>query len=426
MTACPPFGFHYLSNPFPESSVIPVSTTAAMRRRRSSAVPVVLLLVALIFHAAGARLQAQGSRHSREEDSLLYVAASLIDEGDVDHARQILVDGAKRFPSNSAFVYEQCYILSAEKKHDECRKLLMTIIDAPDAEGTYHQLLGNTLDYLGEPAAAIAAYERGLVRFPDSGPLYLERGIMSAMKNDHEEAMKYWEEGIARDPSFASNYFHAARVWLQTKSPGWGLIYGEIFLNLEPKSERADLMRGALFLSWNQAVSIRNGTPKEPLRKGETMGGGVDLFHEIAITIEDTTKQPMFPFEFYYSGTVMYSSAPYLAEGKEMMTIADLHAIRSRFLDKWFQDTSISNHFAVDLFERQKTLRAAGLFEAYDYALFRSNETEKEYGRWEEKNAAKYFELQHWLIDNRIAVEPGVAFSRLDLKGLPIPERADE
>jgi tetratricopeptide (TPR) repeat protein len=387
---------------------------------RTIALPTVIALITLIVVAGSDPSYAQSSRHSRTEDSLLYIAVTKIDAGDVEGARQLLRDGAKRFPENSTFVYEQCYILAAEKKYDECRTLLLTIIDAPDADGTYPQLLGNMLDYLGEPEAAIEVYEKGLKRFPDSGPLYLERGIMSALKDNVGEAMEFWEEGIRRDPSFSSNYFHVSRIWMQTESPGWGLLYGEIFLNLEPKGERADMIRRALFATWNKAISTKNGKPSKPLKEGEEWAGGVDLFkNELAITI-DENGTPLMPFEFFYGSTLMFASVPYLDGKAKDMTIADLTAIRSRFLDKWFENAAISKHFAVDLFEHQRALQAAGLLEAYDHLLFRSEDTEKEFAKWEAKNSAKMFETMHWMIDNRIAVEPGVAFSRLALKGIDI------
>jgi tetratricopeptide (TPR) repeat protein len=392
----------------------------ARRPARPCALPILISVVALLAVVCSGTTYAQKSPHSRTEDSLLYIAVSKIDEGDLDGARQMLRDGAKRFPENSTFVYEQCYILAAEKKYDECRKLLLTIIDAPDADGTYPQLLGNMLDYLGEPEAAIETYEKGLKRFPDSGPLYLERGIMSAMKENIGEAMGFWEEGIRRDPSFSSNYFHVSRIWMQTESPGWGLIYGEIFLNLEPKGERADMIRRALFATWDKAISTTNGKPKEPLKEGEEWTGGVDLFkNELAITVDDNGTALM-PFEFFYSATIMFGAVPYLDGKPKEMTIADLTAIRSRFVDKWFENAAVSKHFAIDLFEHHKALKAAGLLEAYDYLLFRSEDTEKEFEKWEAKNSAKMFEAMHWMIDNKIAVEPGAAFSRIALKGIDI------
>lgn len=372
----------------------------------------------LISLAAASTLRAQPSRVVSESDRLFYSAIELVDAGQFEQARELLRDGEQRFPKNSTFPYELAYILYLEKNYAESQRILLRIIDAPDASDRFYQLLGNTYDLLGNSSKAIEIYEQGLEHFPESGPLYLERGIMAAMADDVSTAVGYWEQGIANAPWFSSNYFHAARSYMGSINPGWGLIYGEIFVNLEPNTKRTDYIRGMMFDTWDNVLHVEHKS------KDETSAislGGISIFSAISMSIDPTTERALMPFEMLIQRSLAMAAIPLLLTGNDTLTIAGLHDVRKRFIGDWYRDTAASRYFAIELFERQRKLEELGLFETYDHLIYSTTATAAEADPWLEKNEKKIAVLHEWMSRNPIAADTSVAFSRIRLKGMPIP-----
>lgn len=402
-------------------SAIVVGMSSGRRPHHRSIVPFVASILFVLLSLTGrSQLFAQEQVVSREEDSLVYAATRLIDAGEFERARQILHDGEKRFPGNGRFPYELAYMLYMEKKYQECQSVMLKIMDSPDVSDRFFQLLGNTYDMLGNPSEAIATYERGLRRFPSSGPLHLERGMMS-LTSDPGESMQYWEKGIEREPSFSSNYLYAARQWFRSNNPGWGHIYGEIFLNMEPTGNRADLMREELVESLLGSMTTERSSSGDTV----TIVAKISLFDALPVTIDSATSTPLFPFEFFYSRDMFLAAMPVLNESTEPLTIAELHRIRATFLDRWFRNTTVSDRFPTALFDRLKALREAGLFEAYNYWMFRSKATQQEAAAWWRAHPSKSGELLAWMGENRIPTTRATVFARPLLKGIPLPKGDD-
>ena len=55
-----------------------------------------------------------------------------------------------------------------------------------------------------------------------------------------------WEKGIEIDPNYSGNYYNAAQYYFFTQDKVWGLVYGEIFVNLESYSKRTAEMKDLL------------------------------------------------------------------------------------------------------------------------------------------------------------------------------------
>ena len=176
------------------------------RRHRISSFRSLGAILRLILVALAGTTGARAQETLSEADSMIYAAIEQIDSGRLKQAWETLREGERRFPQNSTFQYEMAYIHYLEENYAEARQVILSIIDAPDATALYYQLLGNAHDMLGNPTLAIATYEKGMERFPESGPLHLERGIMAYNVGNISEATGFWERGIARAPNFPSNY----------------------------------------------------------------------------------------------------------------------------------------------------------------------------------------------------------------------------
>lgn len=70
---------------------------------------------------------------------------------------------------------------------------------------------------------------------------------MYALIEDYDRAVSYYEKGVYVEPAYSSNYYRLAQLFLSSKDKFWGLIYGEIFMNLERNSQRTEEMSKWLF-----------------------------------------------------------------------------------------------------------------------------------------------------------------------------------
>ena len=79
---------------------------------------------------------------------------------------------------------------------------------------------------------------RGLKAFPHSGALHMELGALAFKDKRYDEALMYFERGIELDPSYPDNYWRAAGIYLSSPESVWGMIYGEIYMNMVCNGEQ--------------------------------------------------------------------------------------------------------------------------------------------------------------------------------------------
>lgn len=366
-------------------------------------------------------------------DSLLNAGISLIDEGELDKAWDVLEKAYKEYPQHTVFRYEQALIRMIEERYEDAAEIMEEIIDTPDSYGRYYQMLGNSYDLSGDAAKAIKTYKKGLELYPESGELYLELGVMYGKEDDYDKAMQQWEGGLTADPGFPSNYFHAGRIFMMTEDRGWGHLYTEIFLNLEPGTDRSMAMRGLLWQSYNDAISLSEESGEDveeqvksdegeiDVIKESSQSGSFEFFEEIAVEFDSEKEEMMFPYPFFFAKAASVASTPLIVAGAPL-TVAKIHRFRSDFLEQWYADTVASEHFNIHLYDYQQRLKDAGLFETYNYYLFYCEETAEEVQAWFEENPEQIDRLVEWLGRNPYTQGRTHPFSRLDLPGMPLEE----
>lgn len=325
-------------------------------------------------------------------------AIELMDQGKIDESIDLLKQSEKLDQKNFAYPYELGYAYLMIEDYKKSIKMFEKTVKFEDCNDQCYQMLGNVYDISGDPDKAIEAYNKGLDKFPNSGRLHLELGNM---QQDLNIALKYYEKGIELDPSYPSNYYHATKIFLNnTEVEVWGMIYGELFMNLEIGSERTEEISKMLFDTYKNEISFTSDSTFS-----------VSFCNISSITIpenEDIQEEIKLPFGLLiYEPVLMLSSI-----GVNFINLESLNEIRTNFLNIYFEE-GFNNEYPNILFDRQKEILENGHFESYNYWLLGIG-NENEIGDWINQNEERFGMFLDWFIENQIQINEENKFIRAE------------
>ncbi len=340
-----------------------------------------------------------GQTESDKEKAFEYgmEAIKIMDEGKFDEAIELLKKAEKLDPDRVDYPYEIAYALYSQKEYKKTIKVLKKIIDHVNANDQLYQLLGNCYDNIGEPENALEIYKQGLEKFPNSGKLYLEQGIVEYFQENYDNAVNYWEKGVEVDPTFSSNYYWLAKIYSLTDERIWAVLYGEVFINLERNSERTIEMSKLLFETYKESIYVTSDT-----------SGGVSFSKEIII---DPSKEFTIPLNMTYGLTMTMSLPLEMMNNESEISLKSINKLRQNFITNWFGQERDKDYPSL-LFDYQKMLQEKGYFEAYNY-WFLMKGCEDEFGEWYEINESNFKEFADWFNENPLVVNKENYFSRL-------------
>ncbi len=268
-----------------------------------------------------------------------------------DYANAILVlnRAAAIEPQNMSVQKDLSLAYNHQKQNDKALDAIKKVLDSEEADDQSFQIAGIIYKDLVQPKDAEKIYKRGIKKYPASGPLYSELGELMMAQQDFS-AIKQWEKGIEVDPSYSKNYFNAAKFYYLTTDPLWSLIYGEIFINMEPFSNRTPEMKNVLLAGYKKLFSSTDLTE------------GIKNKNSFEYAVRETLGKQ--------SSVATYG-----------INTSVLTMIRTRFILDWFH-SDYANKYSFQLFDYQKDLLRSGLFEAYDQWVFGSVENLSAYQTW--------------------------------------------
>lgn len=291
----------------------------------------------------------------------------------------MLEEARKLDPENAIFPYEIALAHFYMKDYKKAIKELKKLLSHPDVDSQIYQLLGNTHSVSGNPKRAIQTYGEGLEKFPNSGNLYLERGNVHSYQEEYQEALRNYENGISVDPMFPSNYYRAAQIFLASTDIVPGLIYGEIFMNLERTTERTKEMSKLLYEAYDGAINIYEDSIN------------ID-FCEVIINIDPDTFDPEEDFKLPYCAIYAKSMAM-AALGQKKINPGSLSVIRQVFLDLYYQEDA--KEYPVILFDYHKKMIEVGIFDAYNHYLFQMSDIDR-FNTWYSSYEKEFDEFVDW------------------------------
>lgn len=330
-------------------------------------------------------------------NKLVWEAIELMDSGQIEESIRLLKDAKKLDPKNYSIDYEIAYANYLRKNYSESITILENVLKEDKSQDIFYQLLGNSYSLNQQKYKAISTYESGLKIFPKSGKLYLERGNVELMSNNPELALTFYEMGIQVEPDYPSNYFRAALIFLNSKNEVWGMIYGEIFMNIERNTKRTKEMSRKLFETYQKEIKIVNDTAYTVSFSNENF---IDLNN-----IENLKNSKLFFGTGVYEITLLLSVL-----GEKKINLNSLNKIRTKFIEIYY-DKKYNEKFPNLLFDYQKKMISINQFEAYNYWLL-SIGNEDEFEIWLKENEEKFDNFVDWFNENQLIVNNSNKFLR--------------
>ncbi len=318
-------------------------------------------------------------------------AIKLEDDGKYEEALALLFEAEKLDSENAIYPYEVGYAYYAQKEYPKAMDVYKKLIAGKSATDQCFQMLGNIYDLTGDSAGAMRSYNEGLKMFPKSGKLFLEKGNVYWNSKEYNRALPFYEQGIKADPAFPSNYYRATRIYCASSEQVFGMVYGEIFMNLERNSKRTVEISKMLYNTYVSQITIRKS-------KGE---GEVRFSKNNMIVIRDSNdiKNPKLPFGVgAYEITLLMSIT-----GEKAIDLSSLDRIRRTFTETYFKN-GIDKKYPNVLFDYQQRVLEAGHMEAYNHWILMQGDLEG-FNKWQSKNKEQWAQFVKWFEDNKMALD---------------------
>jgi tetratricopeptide (TPR) repeat protein len=240
-------------------------------------------------------------------------------------------------------------------RYKEAVEVLSSVNSMPDADARCYYLLAASQAAQADNKDALLSLKNGLAKFPSSGLLYYEKGTVLAQYKNAGDALLAWLDGIEKDAAYPDNYYEAAKIYLGSHKVMWGLLYGEIYVNIADDTARQDEIKKRLFTAWKTLFdNVDAGLPRYDDAKHQTADNFID-----AVT------------------DVYASLTPVVSDG---ITTENLTMVRTRFLMEWFRSYHLKYPFA--LFSYLDELVHTGHFDIYNESLFGRVESADEFKAW--------------------------------------------
>lgn len=318
---------------------------------------------------------------AQDSKELYNTASRFMRSGDYSNAILVFNQALQLEPDN--FEYKKQLGFTYYLKGDliKAKSVIEPLLSNKEADAQVYQIAGNI--YIGreEFKTAQKMYDKSLKKFPNSGELYNDSGSLLMAMKLYDGALRNWLKGIEQDPTFPGNYYNATKTYNYSNNPLWCIIYGEIFMNMESFTTRTAEIRTIVLESYKKLFN-------DP-----------SLF-ESAVTEAKKTKKGGSEFVEAYRNAL----------GKQISVITGgidpdaLIMVRTRFLLDWYNNYADQLPYA--LFDYQREMLRAGMFESYNQWLFGPAANQSNYKAWTALHKSEYDAFQQYQRRNPLKPRP--------------------
>lgn len=307
----------------------------------------------------------------------IYDAIKLVDEKKYDEGIAILKECEKTDSKDSTYPYEIALAYTYKEDYKNAISQLEKIKNYENLDDSYFALLGNNYDYLNNPEQAVKTYDEGLKRFPNSGKLHLEKGVIYEFDKKYSVAVRIYEKGIEVEPNYPSNYYRAANIYLNSDNKLNGLIYGEIFLNIERSSNRTKEMSEKLYNTYKNAIIFKGKNEKQ-----------ISICRSVNIDIKTFEMDKKLPFCMIFEKNIVLSMI-----NLNEFNLDNLSSIRKRFLKEYF--IKDYKDYPNALLSYHRKIEDSNVFDAYNHYIFQMGDSNS-FNIWKESHQNEYNKFVEW------------------------------
>jgi tetratricopeptide (TPR) repeat protein len=279
-------------------------------------------------------------------------ASDFLRQGDASNAILVLSRAIQQEPRSMALLTDLTYAYYLQRDFARAIETMKPLLDRDDAEERTYQIAGNVYRSIQETSACDRMYRKAIKRFPQSGALHSEYGEVLMDQRRLTDAIEYWEKGIQADPGYQGNYYHAARYWLTGRDMLRGILYAEIYVNMDSYSARTPEIKALL------------------------LEGYKNFFVETVEAGRQAAPRKRSAFEEAFR-TTLAKQATLATLG---LDVDRLVMIRTRFILDWYAGEG--RRFPHRLLDQHRQLLQEGLFEAYNHWLFGAAADVLRYQNW--------------------------------------------
>ncbi|HLS70765.1 MAG TPA: tetratricopeptide repeat protein [Chitinophagaceae bacterium] len=210
----------------------------------------------------------------------------------------------------------------------------------------------------------------GLQKYPYSGLLYQQQGVLYQFQKKEKNALEAWQKGIEVDPNFATNYYFAALAYAKKQEHIWAVIYGEIYLNMENHPNRGFEIKKQIVESYQELFKQDNLSDLPTFGKNNQ-----NSEHNFSNILEFLTLQ---------NGGIL----------KRGFDIEALIMLRTRVLLDWKNNYSIN--YPSSLLSYHQRLMNNGFFDTYNQWLFGAYLNSQEFSTWKQMHSNIFAKFEDW------------------------------
>ncbi len=299
-----------------------------------------------------------------------------LDSSDLVSAMKFFKAAQQLDTANINYRYQVATVHFLNKDFKQSLRVLQPLLAHRDVSPNIIRLVANNYDNLGQQEKAIDYYKKGIELAPNDGKFYTDLGNIYLMRKQKDLAAEFFEKGIEMDSKFSSNYYWASKSLLGSGNYWWGLLYGEIFLNLERNSSRTYEISKLLYDNYTKITKI-----------------GQDSLFRVQITSQKwETKFEQSCQEVWFKSYVK----------PQATRISSLCELRRAFLRNYLASTINKNQIYI-LMGFWKEIEDDDFWEPYNFWIFNQG-NEEDFEAWAAGNAPSFGRFITWFVQHPLEI----------------------
>lgn len=334
--------------------------------------------------------------YSQNDVNRIYDATELMDQTEVAKSMEVFGRALSSYSQDYLTDYQLAYAYYLQEDYSHAGRIFSRLSRDISVDDRLYQMWGNSYAERGNDRKAEKIYRRGLKAFPRSGALHMEQGTLAFKSGRYDEALMYYERGIELDPSYAGNYWRAAGIYLSSPESVWGMIYGEMYMNMVCIGEQN------IEVSRLLAEAYASNIWHEKDDKGQDLIY-ISFSKNNSIWYDQTLGVMRYPY-----GVAVYE--PTLGKavvkvGLPPFSTDEICRIRELFVDEYFSEPNDYGYVYPNLlFDRQREIAEAGHMEAYSRWILRGGDMEA-FTEWCDSHKDQWHAFVEWFNTHEMKVD---------------------